>query len=80
MIQSSAYWLVDKHLGYAPLPMSALFRQGRDARDDLVVFTVKRVWIENGGPHAEVEVERVEVGYRKEKIGVDLTKQKGAQQ
>jgi len=56
-----------------------LFRQGRDGRDDLVVFTVKRVWVENGGPHAEVEVERVEVGYRNEKIGVDLTKQKGAQ-
>jgi hypothetical protein len=66
---------------HLPIRMSeaeaqTLFRQGRDAKDDLVVFTVKRVWVENGSPRAELEVERVEVGYVNEKIGVDLTKQK----
>lgn len=72
-----------KHGGQFHLPLrmseseaAALFRQGRDARDDLIVFTVKRVWIENGGPRAEVDVERVHVGYRNEVIGVDLTKRK----
>lgn len=72
-----------QHAGHFHLPIrmsegeaSGLFQQGRDARDDLVVFTVKRVWLENGGPHAEVDVERVQVGYRNEVIGVDLTKQK----
>jgi hypothetical protein len=54
----------------------SLFRQGRDAKDDLVVFNIKRVWVENGGPRAEVDVERVQVGYRNEVIGVDLTRNK----
>ncbi|MEA9920800.1 hypothetical protein [Xanthomonas campestris] len=66
---------------HLPLRMSeteahALFRQGRDAKDDLVVFTVKRVWVEDGSPRAELEVERVELGYANETLGVDLTKQK----
>ncbi|MEN9152576.1 hypothetical protein R5576_15160 [Xanthomonas euvesicatoria] len=66
---------------HLPLRMSeseaaGLFRQGRDAKDDLIVFTVKRVWIENGGPRAEVVVERVQVGYRSAVIGVDMNKQK----
>ncbi|MFA8629806.1 hypothetical protein QT937_013390 [Xanthomonas campestris pv. campestris] len=72
-----------QHAGHFHLPIrmseseaAGLFKQGRDARDDLVVFTVKRVWLENGGPRAEVDVERVQVGYRNEIIGVDLTKQK----
>lgn len=53
---------------------SALVRQGRDAKDDVVVFTVKRVWMHNGRPRAEVDVERVQVGYKNEVIGVDLKK------
>lgn len=66
---------------HLPIRMSeagahALFKQGRDGRDDLVVFTVKRVWLENGSPRAEIDVERVEVGYRDEKIGVDLIRHK----
>ncbi|MEA9709322.1 MULTISPECIES: hypothetical protein [Xanthomonas] len=72
-----------QHAGHFHLPIrmseseaAGLFKQGRDARDDLVVFTVKRVWLENGGPRAEVDVERVQVGYRNEVIGVDLTKQR----
>ncbi|ARQ89190.1 hypothetical protein [Stenotrophomonas maltophilia] len=72
-----------QHGGHFHLPLrmseseaAGLFRQGRDAKDDLVVFTVKRVWIENGGPRAEVDVERVHIGYRNEVIGVDLTKRK----
>lgn len=72
-----------QHAGHFHLPIrmseseaAGLFKQGRDARDDLVVFTVKRVWLENGDPRAEVDVERVQVGYRNEVIGVDLTKQK----
>lgn len=69
---------------HLPIRMSesgahGLFQQGRDARDDLVVFSVKRVWIESAGPRAEVEVERVQVGYRNELIGVDLTKKKEGQ-
>lgn len=55
---------------------AGLVRQGRDATDDLVVFTVKRVWIEKGEPRAEVDVERVQVGYQREVIGVDLTKRR----
>ncbi|MBV6852686.1 hypothetical protein KWH45_04390 [Xanthomonas campestris pv. mirabilis] len=75
-----------QHAGHFHLPIrmseseaTGLFKQGRDARDDLVVFTVKRVWLENGGPRAEVDVERVQVGYRNEVIGVDLTKQKNGE-
>ncbi|CAD2254785.1 hypothetical protein QSH46_003385 [Xanthomonas arboricola pv. juglandis] len=75
-----------QHAGHFHLPIrmseseaAGLFKQGRDARDDLVVFTVKRVWLENGGPRAEVDVERVQVGYRNEVIGVDLTKQKNGE-
>ncbi|MDV3514693.1 hypothetical protein [Stenotrophomonas sp. C1657] len=56
-----------------------LIHQGRDAKDDLIVFSVKRVWLDQAGPKAEVEVERVQVGYRNELIGVDLTKKKGAE-
>lgn len=55
-----------------------LARQGRDARDDLVVFTVNRVWVENTVPKMDVTVERVRVGYRNETIEVDLTKKQGA--
>ena len=55
-----------------------LARQGRDARDDLVVFTVNRVWVENTVPKMDVIVERVRVGYRKETIEVDLTNKQGA--
>ncbi|NIJ78149.1 hypothetical protein FHT08_003269 [Xanthomonas campestris] len=54
-----------------------LIHQGRDAKDDLIVFFVKRVWLDQAGPKAEVQVERVHVGYRNELIGVDLTKKKG---
>ena len=54
-----------------------LARQGRDARDDLVVFTVNRVWVENTVPKMDVTVERVRVGYRKETIEVDLTNKQG---
>lgn len=66
---------------HLPIRMSeseahGLLQQGRDAKDDLVVFSVKRVWVESAGPRAEVEVERVQVGYRNELIGVDLTKKK----
>jgi len=55
-----------------------LARQGRDARDDLVVFTVNRVWVENTVPKMDVTVERVRVGYRNETIEVDLTNKQGA--
>jgi len=54
-----------------------LARQGRDARDDLVVFTVNRVWVENKVPKMDVTVERVRVGYRNETIEVDLTNKQG---
>lgn len=69
---------------HLPLRMSeseahSLFQQGRDAKDDLIVFSVKRVWVEQGAPRAEVDVERVQVGYRNELIGVDLTKKKEGQ-
>ena len=57
---------------------ASLARQGRDARDDLVVFTVNRVWVENAFPKMDVTVERVRVGYRNETIEVDLTKKQGA--
>lgn len=55
-----------------------LARQGRDARGDLVVFTVNRVWVENTVPKMDVTVERVRIGYRNETIEVDLTKKQGA--
>jgi len=55
-----------------------LARQGRDARDDLVVFTVNRVWVENTVPKMDVTVERVRIGYSNETIEVDLTKKQGA--
>jgi len=55
-----------------------LARQGRDARDDLVVFTVNRVWVENTVPKMDVTVERVRIGYRNETIEVDLTNKQGA--
>ena len=55
-----------------------LARQGRDARDDLVVFSVNRVWVENKVPKMDVTVERVRVGYRNETIEVDLTNKQGA--
>lgn len=55
---------------------TGVLKQGRDAKDDLLVFEVACVWMENAGPRAQVEVERVQVGYRNEVIGVDLTKQK----
>ncbi len=55
-----------------------LARQGRDARDDLVVFTVNRVWVENTVPKMDVTVERVRIGYTKETIEVDLTNKQGA--
>jgi hypothetical protein len=54
-----------------------LARQGRDARDDLVVFSLNRVWVENKVPKMDVTVERVRVGYRNETIEVDLTNKKG---
>lgn len=54
-----------------------LARQGRDARDDLVVFTVNRVWVENKVPKMDVTVERVRVGYSNETIEVDLTNKQG---
>lgn len=50
-------------------------RQGRDFRDDLVVFSVNRVWVEGDQPKMDVTVERVRLGYRNETIEVDLTKQ-----
>ena len=52
-----------------------LSRQGRDFKDDLVVFTVNRVWVEGDQPKMDVTVERVRLGYRNETIEVDLTKQ-----
>jgi len=55
-----------------------LARQGRDARGDLVVFTVNRVWVENTVPKMDVTVERVRIGYRNETIEVDLTNKQGA--
>ena len=55
-----------------------LSRQGRDARGDLVVFTVNRVWVQNTVPNMDVTVERVRIGYRNETIEVDLTKKQGA--
>ena len=54
-----------------------LARQGRDARNDLVVFTVNRVWVENTVPKMDVTVERVRIGYSNETIEVDLTKKQG---
>lgn len=62
----------------APAEAANLARQGRDARDDLVVFTVNRVWVENTVPKMDVTVERVRIGYTKESIEVDLTKRQGA--
>ena len=55
-----------------------LARQGRDARNDLVVFTINRVWVENTVPKMDVTVERVRIGYRNETIEVDLTNKQGA--
>lgn len=55
-----------------------LARQGRDARDDLVVFTINRVWVESTVPKMDVTVERVRIGYRNETIEVDLTNKQGA--
>lgn len=54
-----------------------LARQGRDARDDLVVFTINRVWVESTVPKMDVTVERVRIGYRNETIEVDLTNKQG---
>lgn len=56
-----------------------LTRQGRDARDDLVIFTVNRVWVENTVPKMDVTVERVRIGYKNETIEVNLTNNQGAE-
>lgn len=55
----------------------ALTRQGRDPKDDLVVFTLNRVWTEAGSPNVpryDVTVERVHLGFVGETIEVDLTR------
>lgn len=59
----------------------ALTRRGREPKDDLVVFTVNRVWTEAGSPSVprfDVTVERVHIGYRGETIEVDLTQRQAA--
>lgn len=53
-------------------------RQGRSYRDDLVVFSVNRVWVEGTVPKMDVTIERVRLGYRDETIDVDLTHTQGA--
>ncbi|WP_369969252.1 hypothetical protein AB8E26_01395 [Stenotrophomonas rhizophila] len=55
-----------------------LARQGRSHRDDLVVFSVNRVWVEGTVPKMDVTIEKVRLGYRDETIDVDLTKTQGA--
>lgn len=55
-----------------------LARQGRSYRDDLVVFSVNRVWVEGTVPKMDVTIERVRLGYRDETIDVDLTHTQGA--
>ncbi|WP_285315429.1 hypothetical protein [Stenotrophomonas maltophilia] len=55
-----------------------LARQGRSYRDDLVVFSVNRVWVDGTVPKMDVTIERVRLGYRDETIDVDLTKTQGA--
>jgi len=55
----------------------ALTRQGREPKDDLVVFTVNRAWTEAGSPNVprfDVTVERVHLGFVGETIEVDLTR------
>lgn len=55
----------------------ALTRLGREPKDDLVVFTVNRVWTEPGSPNVprfDVTVERVHLGFVGETIEVDLSK------
>jgi hypothetical protein len=54
-----------------------LARQGRSYRDDLVVFTVNRVWVDGTVPKMDVTIEKVRLGYRDETIDVDLTKTQG---
>lgn len=56
-----------------PAECSELFKQGRDFRDDLVVYTVNRVWVEDTVPKMDVTVERVHVGFQNETIEVDTT-------
>lgn len=54
----------------------ALSRLGREQKDDLVVFTVNRVWLEPDSPSVpryDVTVERVHLGFAGETIEVDLT-------
>lgn len=55
-----------------------LARQGRSYRDDLVEFSVNRVWVEGPVPKMDVTIEKVRLGYRDETIDVDLTKTQGA--
>lgn len=54
----------------------ALTRLGRELKDELVVFTVNRVWTESGSPNMprfDITVERVHLGFAGETIEVDLT-------
>ncbi|HEL5613973.1 TPA: hypothetical protein ACOEBE_001204 [Stenotrophomonas maltophilia] len=55
-----------------------LARQGRSYRDDLVVFSVNRVWVDGTVPKMDVTIEKVRLGYRDETIDVDLTHKQGA--
>lgn len=55
-----------------------LARQGRSYRDDLVVFSVNRVWVDGTVPKMDVTIEKVRLGYRDETIDVDLTHTQGA--
>lgn len=59
----------------------ALMRQGREPKDNLVVFTVNRVFTNPGAPnvpHYDLTVERVHVGFVGETIEIDLTNQQAS--
>jgi hypothetical protein len=45
---------------------------GRDYADDVVVFQVKRGWMQNSFPRAELYVERVVIGYKNKNVSVSL--------
>lgn len=57
---------------------SNLARQGRSYRDDLVVFSVNRVWVDGTVPKLDLTIKKVRLGYRDETIDVDLTHTQGA--
>lgn len=53
-------------------------REGMDSKNNLIVFNVDQITLPNGplSPNIEITVERVNVGFKKEVLEVDLTKPK----